>query len=99
MRLILTSALGAVLGLTVLAACSQSLGADMAAPVAAAPAACAAESYQVLVGQPAGEVDTASLPQPVRVVSAGEAMSGAPSPGRMTIVSADDGRVGQVICS
>lgn len=99
MRLIVPAATGALLALTALAACSQTVETDFPVADAEAAAPCAASSYQVLIGQPAGEIDTSSLPQPVRMLGAGEVLSPAPSPGRMTIVTNQDGRVGQVICN
>jgi hypothetical protein len=99
MRLILSSALGATLGFLALAACSQTASADLAAAGPPPAGVCAAETYQLLVGQPAGEVDTGSLPQPVRVLGAGESLSPTPMISRMTIVTTGDGRVGQVVCN
>jgi hypothetical protein len=99
MRLILSSAAGAALGLLALAACSQTARADLAAAGPPAAGVCVAETYQLLVGQPAGEVDTSSLPQPVRILGASESLSPTPMISRMTIVTTGDGRVGEVVCN
>jgi hypothetical protein len=102
MRLITAAAPAVTAGVTLLlSACSQSLGLDPAALALPAPAAetCAADTYQTLVGQLAGEVDTTSLPQPTRVVGSSAALTAEPVPGRMTLVTAGDGRVAQVLCN
>jgi len=101
MRLITASAPAVTAGVTLLlSACSQSIGLDPAAPTLPAPAAeaCAADTYQTLVGQLAGEVDMATLPQPTRVVGSGAALTGEPVPDRLTLVTAGDGRIAQVLC-
>ena len=99
MRVILSSALGAVTGLVLLAACSQTAAADLAAAGPEPAGVCAAGDYQMLVGQRAGEIDTTSLPQPVRMLEAGQSPADAPMASRLTIVTTADGRVGEVVCN
>lgn len=101
MRLILSSAAGGLIGAVILAACSSAAGpvdlAEDAGP--AAPRMCAADSYQILVGELAGEVDTATLPQPVRMIGVDDELSPTPEIGRLTLVAGTDGRVSEVVCN
>jgi hypothetical protein len=62
------------------------------------PQPCAAEAYQVLVGQPVGGVHTDSLPRPHRVYGPGDAVTMDYRPDRLNIVVGDDGTVAEVKC-
>jgi pectin methylesterase-like acyl-CoA thioesterase len=59
---------------------------------------CAAEAYQVLVGQPVGGVHTDSLPRPHRVYGQGDPVTMDYRPDRLNIVVGDDGTVAEVKC-
>ncbi|MAP48685.1 MAG: hypothetical protein CMH90_04300 [Oceanicaulis sp.] len=59
---------------------------------------CAAEAYQVLVGQPVGGVHTDSLPRPHRVYGSGDVVTTDYRPDRLNIVVGDDGTVAEVKC-
>lgn len=83
-------------GLLFLAACSQTGAARLEAMTEPASAPCAAPDWQTLVGQIAGEVDMASLPQPSMMVQEGEAPAEIDR-ARMTLTVAD-GRVSRVDC-
>lgn len=97
MRLILSSAGGAVFGLLILTACSQASAARFEALEEPASAPCPAAEYQTLVGQLAGEVDMGSLPQPSLLLRDGETPA-AVDLERMTLLVDADGRVAQVGC-
>ncbi len=101
MRLITASALGAFAGALILAACSSAAGpVDLAENASAAPPrVCAAEQYQILVGELAGEVDTATLPQPVRLLGMEDEVSPTPDPARLTLTTGGDGRISSVVCN
>lgn len=58
---------------------------DPGSPVDPDAPECAADSYQHLVGQPIGEVDTDSLPHPTRVVPHGVAVTMEYRGDRMTV--------------
>ena len=62
------------------------------------PELCAAEAYQVLVGQPVGGVHTDSLPRPHRVYGPGDMITEDYRPGRLNIVVGDDGVISEVKC-
>ncbi|WP_421858297.1 I78 family peptidase inhibitor [Oceanicaulis sp.] len=62
------------------------------------PQPCAAEAYQVLVGQPVGGVHTDSLPRPYRVYGPGDAVTMDYRPDRLNIVVGDDGEIIEVKC-
>lgn len=86
-------------------ACAAMPGAapDSAPPTAGdrapgAGATCAADAYQVLVGQRAVEVDRASLPAPHRVYGPGDAVTMDYRPDRLNIVVGEDGTVVEVKC-
>lgn len=59
---------------------------------------CAANSFQGLVGQPIGEVDIDSLPQPTRVVPYDTAVTMEYRSERMTVWLDRVGRVERVVC-
>jgi hypothetical protein len=59
---------------------------------------CAAEAYQVLVGQRVGEIDRASLPVPNRVYGRGDMITMDFRMDRMNIVVGNDGLVQEVKC-
>ncbi|MEE2567196.1 I78 family peptidase inhibitor [Hyphobacterium marinum] len=67
-----------------LAACAT-MPEDPVDPVDPDAPACAADSYQHLVGQPIGEVDTETLPHPTRVVPHGVAVTMEYRADRMTV--------------
>jgi len=60
--------------------------------------ACAADAYQVLVGQPIGEVHTDSLPQPLRVYEITDMVTMDHRPDRMNVVVSPEGEVVEVKC-
>ena len=59
---------------------------------------CAAEAYQVLVGQPIGEIDTDSLPVPLRIYGPDQMITMDYRPDRMNIVLDADDIVVEVRC-
>jgi hypothetical protein len=59
---------------------------------------CAADAYQMLVGQPIGEVHTESLPQPLRVYGPDQMVTMDYRPDRMNIVLDADDIVVEVRC-
>jgi len=59
---------------------------------------CAADQYQMLVGQPIGEVHTDSLPQPLRVYGPDQMVTMDYRPDRMNIVLDADDIVVEVRC-
>ena len=59
---------------------------------------CPAAAYQVLVGQPIGEIHTDSLPSPRRIYGRGDMVTMDYRPDRLNIVTSDDGRVVEVKC-
>lgn len=59
---------------------------------------CAAEAYQVLVGQPIGEIDTESLPVPLRIYGPDQMITMDHRPDRMNIVLDADDIVVEVRC-
>lgn len=62
------------------------------------PQVCAAEAYQVLVGQPVGGVHTDSLPRPHRVYGPGDAVTMDYRPDRLNIIVGDGGEIIEVKC-
>ena len=62
------------------------------------PQLCAAEAYQVLVGQPIGGVHTDSLPEPHRVYGLGDPVTLDYRPNRLNIVVGEDGAILEVKC-
>lgn len=62
------------------------------------PQPCAAEAYQVLVGQPVGGVHTDSLPRPHRVYGLGDPVTMDYRPDRLNIVVGEDGVITEVKC-
>ncbi|PWE17338.1 hypothetical protein DDZ18_06535 [Marinicauda salina] len=64
----------------------------------AAPPSCAAERYQVLVGQLRAEIDEASLPHPLRVYNRGDMVTQDYRPDRLNLVVGADGRIVEVYC-
>ena len=97
MRLILSSTGGALCGLLFLAACSQTGATQMEALTEPASAPCAAAEWQMLVGQIAGEVDMASLPQPSMMIETGATPADIDR-SRMMLAVGEDGRVSHVDC-
>ncbi len=69
-----------------------------ARPAPAGKGTCAAARYQAMVGRPIGEVDTAALPQPLRVYSFGSRITADHRPERMNVVLEADGRVRAIHC-
>jgi len=63
----------------------------------AAPS-CPETAYQVLVGQPIGEIHTASLPQPHRIYARGDMVTMDYRPERLNIVTGDGAAVIEVKC-
>jgi hypothetical protein len=59
---------------------------------------CAADQYQMLVGQPIGEVHTDSLPQPLRIYGPDQMITMDYRPDRMNIVLDADDIVIEVRC-
>jgi hypothetical protein len=59
---------------------------------------CAAEAYQVLIGQQIGEVHTDSLPRPHRVYSVFDMITQDYRPDRLNVVVGEDGAVVEVRC-
>jgi hypothetical protein len=59
---------------------------------------CAADQYQMLVGQPIGEVHTDSLPQPLRIYGPDQMITMDHRPDRMNIVLDGDDIVVEVRC-
>ncbi|MCP2670015.1 I78 family peptidase inhibitor [Maricaulaceae bacterium EIL42A08] len=59
---------------------------------------CAAEAYQVLVGQRIGEVYTESLPVPHRIYSTTDMVTMDYRPERLNIVTSPEGEVVEVKC-
>ncbi|MGX6647611.1 I78 family peptidase inhibitor [Maricaulaceae bacterium MS644] len=59
---------------------------------------CPAAAYQVLVGQPIGEIHTDSLPSPRRIYGRGDMITMDYRSDRLNIVTGDDGRVVEVKC-
>ncbi len=59
---------------------------------------CAAEAYQVLVGQRIGEVYTESLPVPHRIYSVTDMVTMDYRPERLNIVTSPEGEVVEVKC-
>jgi len=93
--------------LTLIAISTLTMTACATAPRAADPAppppsvvqdTCAAEAYQVLVGQRVSEVHTDSLPQPLRVYGRGDAVTMDFRPDRMNILVGDNGVIAEVKC-
>lgn len=98
MRLILSSAAGAVFGLGILTACSQATAnnSDMALQEPA-DAPCAAPDWQALVGQLPGEVDMGSLPRNTVMFENGQGAADIDIT-RMRLTVGEDGRVATVAC-
>lgn len=63
-----------------------------------ADTACAAARHQSWIGRPIDEIDTAALPGPLRVYTAGSRISADHRPDRMNIVIGTDGKVIKVTC-
>ena len=61
-------------------------------------ASCAAEAYQVLVGQPAADIHVESLPRPHRIYGRGDMVTMDYRSDRLNIIIGDDGRVADVRC-
>ena len=59
---------------------------------------CAAQAYQVLVGQPVSEIDTDSLPVPLRIYGPDQMITMDHRPDRMNIVLDEDDVVVEVRC-
>ncbi len=59
---------------------------------------CAAEQYQVLIGQRVSEIHTESLPSPRRVYAHGDAVTMDYRPDRLNIVTDESGIVISVRC-
>jgi hypothetical protein len=59
---------------------------------------CPAAAYQVLVGQPIGEIHTDSLPSPRRIYGRGDMITMDYRADRLNIVTGNDGRVVEVKC-
>lgn len=59
---------------------------------------CAAQQFQLLLGQLRDEVDTSTLPVPYRIYGPGDAVTMDYRPDRMNVVIGDDGRVERVAC-
>lgn len=59
---------------------------------------CPAAAYQVLIGQPVGEIHTDSLPSPSRIYGRGDMVTMDYRPERLNIVTGDDGTVVEVKC-
>lgn len=59
---------------------------------------CPSAAYQVLVGQPIGEIHTDSLPSPRRIYGQGDMVTMDYRPDRLNIVTGDDGVVIEVKC-
>ncbi|HAQ35551.1 MAG: hypothetical protein CMF74_02070 [Maricaulis sp.] len=88
--------------IAIVAACSTVQNSGMTNPGTApmdpdAPT-CAAPDMQYLVGQRIGEVDTATLPQPMRVVPHGMAVTMDYRGDRTTVWLTEDDRVERVVC-
>jgi len=75
-------------------------GAPVEAPAGPPPeaGACAADAFQVLIGQPVGEVHQESLPMPHRIYERGDAVTLDHRPDRLNIVVGDGGTVVDVKC-
>lgn len=100
-RMILMAA--ALLALTACAATPADPGVPVAPDPAPAPpadpaAACAADAYQVLVGQQIGEDHTDSLPRPNRVYAEGDPITMDHRPDRLNVIVGADGRILAVRC-
>ena len=72
-------------------------GGDIAAPDHFEPGACAAEAYQVLIGQRTVEIHEPSLPRPYRIYARGDAVTMDHRPDRLNIVT-ENGVVAEVTC-
>ena len=59
---------------------------------------CAAEQYQMLVGQPGADIDAATLPQPARVYGPGDAVTMDYRTDRLNVEIGEDGAVRRVYC-
>lgn len=59
---------------------------------------CAAQQFQLLVGQLRNEVDTSTLPVPYRVYGRDDAVTMDYRPDRLNVVVGADGRVERVTC-
>ncbi|MCC5995202.1 MAG: hypothetical protein JJU18_02375 [Oceanicaulis sp.] len=59
---------------------------------------CAAEDFQMLIGQPIGEVHTGSLPSPRRIYTRGDPVTMDYRPDRLNIITDDQGVVIAVRC-
>jgi hypothetical protein len=59
---------------------------------------CAADQYQMLVGQPGTEVHTPSLPQPHRIYGEGDMVTMDYRPERLNVVIGGNGEVMEVKC-
>ncbi|MFP4519383.1 MAG: I78 family peptidase inhibitor [Oceanicaulis sp.] len=69
-----------------------------AGPVDDGSPSCPASAYQVLVGQPIGEIHTQSLPEPHRIYGRGDMVTMDHRPDRLNIVTGEDGAVVEVKC-
>ena len=92
--------LAAGLTLTACASTASTVNPDAGAGPVPTPEAqpCAAEAYQVLVGQPVGGVHTDSLPRPHRVYGQGDPVTIDYRPDRLNIVVGEDGSIIEVKC-
>lgn len=59
---------------------------------------CAAQQFQLLIGQLREEVDTSTLPVPYRMYGRGDAVTMDYRPDRLNVVIGDNGRVERVTC-
>lgn len=95
------SVAGALICALALTACAGVQDDDAVAsaePVDMASGVCPADQFQLLIGQPRVEIDTASLPRPHRVYGQGDMVTADHRPNRMNVVVGHDGRVEQVRC-
>lgn len=90
--------LAAGLTLTACATTASTTNANAGADPMPEPRTCAAEAYQVLVGQPIGGVHTDSLPEPHRVYGLGDPVTMDYRPNRLNIVVGEDGAILEVKC-
>ncbi len=92
----------AVMGALTLAACAATEAetpSDEAPPARAEIAGdCQADHFAMLVGQPGGEIDTATLPRPHRVYGHADMVTMDHRPERLNIVIGPDERVQSVRC-
>ena len=89
------------LALLALAGCSSDIIADPGTsygPRGRGGTACDAGAYQHLVGQPVAALESQGLPQPVRLIGPGMAVTMDHNPGRLNVRYGERGIIREIYC-